>query len=198
MRNLIIWALLLGGVAYGGAKLYLHHKVESGLDSAVIMMSPYAKITYEGVSSTMAGKLTVNGLRANIKGFSDELHIEHFGIDTPSFFTLLELGDIAGGGRPAGGKFPEYIGFILDGVHVPVDADYHQEIYDLGIQMLGPPADVDDPGVRCVGKYGHSPEALADLGYDEQLMSFSMYLRKSGSSAFGFSWWRYGALSASP
>lgn len=128
MKNLIIWAVLLGGIAYGGAKLYLHHKVESGLDSAVIMMSPYAEVTYEGVSSTMSGKLTVNGLRAHIKGFNDEIHVDHFGIDTPSFLTLLELGDIA------------------------------------------------------AGKYGFSPAALVDLGYDEQLVSFAMYLQKSGPS----------------
>ncbi|MGB5164604.1 MAG: hypothetical protein WBN09_02280 [Woeseiaceae bacterium] len=182
MRNLIIWAVLLGALAYGGAKLYLHHKVESGLDSAVIMMSPYAKVTYEGVSSTMSGKLTVNGLRANIKGFNDEVYIEHFGIDTPNFLTLLELGDFASGGRPNSGEFPKYIGFIIDGFRVPVDADYHKQIYDLGIQMLGPPSDINEPGVRCVGKYGLSPAALADLGYDEQVVSFTMYLTKSGSS----------------
>ncbi|MDX2411206.1 MAG: hypothetical protein QNK34_04540 [Woeseiaceae bacterium] len=182
MKNLIILALLLGGIAYGGAKFYLHHEVESGLDSAVIMMSPYAKVTYEGVSSTMSGKLTVNGLRAHIKGFNDEIYVDRFGIDTPSFLTLLELSDIAGGGRPSGSEFPEYIGFIVEGMRVPVNADYHQKIYDLGIDMMGAPADISEPGVRCVGKYGLSPAALSDLGYDEQLMSFAMYLRKSGSS----------------
>jgi len=182
MKTLIIWALLLGGIAYGGAKLYLHHKVESGLDSAVIMLSPYAELTYKGVSSTMSGKLTVNGLRAHIKGFNDEIYVDRFGIDTPSFLTLLELGDIAAGRRPSGSEFPEYIGFIVEGMRVPVNADYHQRIYDLGVDMLGAPPDISEPGVRCVGKYGLSPAALADLGYDEQLVSFAMYLRKSGSS----------------
>jgi hypothetical protein len=182
MKNLIILAVLLGGVAYGGAKFYLHHKVESGLDSAVIMMSPYAELTYEGVSSTMSGKLTVNGLRVHIEGFNDEIYVDHFGIDTPSFLTLLELGDIAASMRPSGSEFPEHIGFIVEGMRVPANADYYQTFYDLGINMLGSPSDISEPGVRCVGKYGHSPAALADLGYDEQLMSFAMYLRKSGSS----------------
>jgi hypothetical protein len=182
MKNLIIWALVLGGIAYGGSKFYLHHKVESGLDSAVIMMSPYAEITYKGVSSTMSGKLTVNGLRVRIKGFRDDIYVDRFGIDTPSFLALLELGDIVAGGQPSGSEFPEYIGFILEGMHVPANADYYQTFYDLGIDTLGAPSDISEPGVQCVGKYGHSPAALADLGYDEQLMSFAMYLRKSGSS----------------
>jgi hypothetical protein len=181
MKKLIIWALLLGSIAYGGAKFYLHHKVETGLDSAIIMMSPYAELTYKGVSSTMLGKLTVNGLRAHIKGFNDEIYVDHFGIDTPSFLTLLELGDIAAGKRPSGSEFPEYIGFIVEGMRLQVNADYYQRLYDLGIDMLGTPSDVSEPGVQCVGKYGHSPAALADLGYDEQLMSFAMYLRKSGT-----------------
>ncbi len=182
MKNLIIWAILLAGLAYGGAKMYLHHKVESGLDSAIVMMSPYAKVTYEGVSSTMSGKLTVDGLRVIIKGFNDEVRVDHFGIDTPSFLTLMDLGDIAASKRLSGSEFPEYIGFVVQGMHVPVTADYNQKMYDLGLEMLGSPSDVDEPGVRCVGKYGLSPAALVDLGYDEQLMSFAMYLRKSESN----------------
>ena len=181
-EKLIIWALVLGGLAYGGSKFYLHQKVETGLDSAVIMMAPYAEVTYKGVSSTMAGKLTVNGLRVRIDGFRDDIYVDRFGIDTPSFLTLLELGDIAAGRQPSGGEFPEYIGFILEGMHVPADADFYQTFYDLGIEAMGVPSDISEPGVQCVGKYGHSPAALADLGYDEQLLSLAMYLRKSGSS----------------
>ena len=181
MKNLIIGALLLGGIAYGGAKFYLHHKVETGLDAAVIMMSPHAQITYDGVSSTMSGKLTVNGLRASINGFKDDIYVDHFGIDTPSFLTLLELGDLAAGKRPFESEFPAYIGFIVEGMRLQVNADYYQKLYDLGIDALGTPSDVSEPGARCVGKYGHSPAALADLGYNEQQMSFAMYLRMSGT-----------------
>ena len=182
MKNLIIWALVLGGLAYGGSTFYLHPKVESGLDSAVIMMSPHAEVTYKSVSSTMAGKLTVNGLRVRVNGFRDDIYVDRFGIDTPSFLALLELGDIVDGGQTSGSEFPEYIGFILEGMHVPANADYYQTFYDLGIDALGTPSDISEPGVQCVGKYGHSPAALADLGYDEQLMSMAMYLRESGSS----------------
>ena len=177
MKNLIIWALILGGVAYGGSKFYLHHKVEKGLDSAIVMMSPYADLTYDGVSSTMAGKLTVDGLRVRIDGFQDEIFVDRFGIDTPSFLALLEFADIAGGGLSSGGEFPEYIGLILEGMHIPSSADYYQTFYNLGIEALGTPADISEPGVQCVGKYGYSPAALVDLGYNEQVLSFAMYLR---------------------
>ena len=44
MKQLVIWALILGGVGYGGAKFYLHHEVADTMDKAVLMLT----------SSTMA------------------------------------------------------------------------------------------------------------------------------------------------
>jgi hypothetical protein len=181
MKKLIIWTVLLVGIAYGGSKWYLHHKVESGLDSAIVMMSPFAELSYNSVSSTMSGKLTVNGLRVYIKGFRDEILVDHVGIDTPSFLTLLQLADTAAGKRPAGSDFPEHIGIIVQGMRVPVDADYFQRMHEIGADMLDA-SDIDEPAARCVGKYGFSPATLADLGYDEQLVSFALYLSKSGDS----------------
>ena len=178
MKKLIIWAVLLAGIAYGGSKWYLHHKVESGLDSAIMTISPFAELSYDGVSSTMSGKLTVNGLRIHIKGFRDEIQVDHFGIDTPSFFTLLTLADTAAGKQTADGDFPEYIGIIMQGMRVPVNADYYQRMHEFGVDMLNA-SDIDEPAARCVGKYGFSPATLAELGYDEQLVSFALYLSKS-------------------
>ena len=181
MRNLVIFGLMLAGLGYGGAKFYLHSKVESGMDNAVLMMSPYADITYKGVSSTMSGKLTVNGINARIKGFNDELRIDKLGIDTPSFLTLLELGDFASSMQSSSGELPEYLGFIIEGMHMPVSADYYKTIYDFGISALGP-TDIEDTAVQCTGKYGFSPATLADLGYQEQVVSMAMYMRQSGAN----------------
>lgn len=52
MKNLIIWAVILGTVGYGGSKLLLHHKVGEGVDQAVMVVSPFVNIEYKGVSST--------------------------------------------------------------------------------------------------------------------------------------------------
>jgi hypothetical protein len=181
MRNLIIWAVLLGGIGYGGAKFYLHHEVESGMDTAVTMMAPYADVSYKGVSSSVSGKLTVNGVRARIKGFNDEIRIDKFGIDTPSFLTLLELGDIASGMRSSNGDIPEYIGFVIEGLRMPVHADYFETLYQFGVNVIAP-VDIDDLAVQCTGKYGFSPTTLTELGYREQVVSMAMYLRQSAGN----------------
>ena len=182
MRNLIIWIIVLGGVGYGGAKLYLHHKVGKSVDAAVMRVSPYAQVTYDGVSSTMSGQLTVDGITAKISGFNDELRIDKMGIDTPNFLALLRLGDIVSGGSSAD-EVPENFGFILKGMHMPADADYYRKIYDLGIEEIGA-TDADEPAAQCVGKYGLSPNTLRGLGYKEQNMSLAVYLRQN-SSKFG-------------
>jgi hypothetical protein len=88
MKNFIIWAILMAAVGYGGAKLYLHNEVGKAMDLAVVMMSPYADVEYDGVGSTLSGELTVDGVRVRIDGFRDSLY-------TPNFFSLLELSDLA-------------------------------------------------------------------------------------------------------
>jgi len=85
MKNFIIWAILLGAIGYGGAKFYLHNEVGNAMDMAVLMMSPYADVEYDGVGSTLSGELTVDGVRVRIDGFRDSLYIDRVGIDTPSF-----------------------------------------------------------------------------------------------------------------
>lgn len=179
MRNLIIWAIVIAGLGYGGAKFYLHHKVGQSMDSAVMMMSPYARITYKGVSSTMSGQLTIDGINAKISGFNDELRIDRLGIDTPHFLALLQLGDIVSSGNSSD-DFPERFGFILEGLHFPANADYYRKLHEMNIAQFGA-TDADEPGAQCVGKYGFSPKALADLGYSEQNISMTVYLRQNNS-----------------
>ncbi len=81
----------MAACAYLGSKWYLHNEVSQGMDTAVLMMSPYANVEYEGVASTLTGELTIEGIRIRIDGFNDDLYIDRFGIDTPSFLSLIEL-----------------------------------------------------------------------------------------------------------
>lgn len=181
MKKLIVWAAILATLGYFGSKLLLHHKVEKGVDSAILAASPFVKIEYEGVSSTLSGELTIDGIRAQIDGFNDSIFIERLGIDTPSYFTLLGLTNVAEKLRNPDDVIPKYFGIIADGVRVPVYADYLAELYQLQRQGLNA-SDADEPATRCAGKYGYSPQALADLGYSEQVASFSAHFRRGRGS----------------
>lgn len=181
MKNLIIWAVILGTLGYFGSKLLLHHKVEKGVDAAVLAASAFVNIEYEGVSSTLSGELTIDGIRARIDGFNDSIYIERLGIDTPSYFTLLGLTNIAENLRSPDDIIPEYFGIIAQGIRMPVYADYLKELHKLNLEGLNV-SDAGEPAAQCAGKYGYSPEALADLGYSEQVASVSAHFRRGAGN----------------
>jgi hypothetical protein len=173
MKNFIIWAILLSAVGYGGSKLYLHNEVNDAMDLIVLSMAPWAKMEYEGVRSTLSGELTVEGVRVQVNGYADTLTIDRMGIDTPSFLSLLELSDLTSKGPDA---MPEYIGFLVEGLRVPVDADYFDDLYDLTRQLRDAGA-ASSVAAECTGMYGFSPATLSALGYRDQVMSMTMALR---------------------
>ena len=181
MKNFLIWAVLVGVIGYGGAKLYLHNEVSDAMDMMVLMLSPYAEVEYDGVGSTLTGELTVDGVRVRVDGFADDLYIERIGIDTPSFFSLLELNDIS---KLQSDGMPEYMGFLIEGLRIPANADYYQQFYDFSLQARGI-TDASGPAVECTGRYGFSPTALAALGYEEQVMDMLMTIRDE-ESRFSF------------
>ncbi len=170
MRNLLIWIVIMAACAYLGSKWYLHNEVSKGMDTAVLMMSPYANVEYEGVASTLTGELTIEGIRIRIDGFNDDLYIDRFGIDTPSFLSLIELGDVA---KIQSDGLPEYFGFMMEGLRVPADADYYSKLYAFALEARGI-TDANEAAAECTGKYGFSPAALAGLGYTEQVISSSI------------------------
>ena len=180
MKNAIVFVLILGALVFAGTKWHMHRKVGDSVDIAVLMVAPFVEITYEGVSSTLTGQLTVDGVRARVTGFKDEIVIDRIGIDTPNFLSLLKLADIASNPSAIASDMPEYFGFIAEGVRMPVNADYFREMYQLKLAALGV-ADTDDAAAECVGKYGFSPKALAGLGYSEQVVSVAVIFRQQGS-----------------
>ena len=181
MKNLIIWAVILAAVGYGGSKLLLHHKVGTGMDNAVLMMSPFVNVEYEGVSSTMSGELTIDGIRAQINGFNDPITIERLGIDTSSYFALLKLADVAENIRRPDDVIPSYFGFIGEGIRMSVSADYFRKLHAEIVKHMAID-DADDPAAACTGKYGFSPRVLSDLGYSEQVVDVSAHFRRGEST----------------
>ncbi|MFQ5608654.1 MAG: hypothetical protein ACE5F8_00095, partial [Woeseiaceae bacterium] len=118
-------------------------------------------------------------IRARVKGFQDEIFIDRRGIDTPSFWSLMKLGDVdtyIQDGKPA---LPEYFAVIAEGIRIPSDADYMRRIHTDMIDELGV-TDADEPAALCAGKYGYSPRALVAMGYPDQILSFSAGFRQIG------------------
>jgi hypothetical protein len=177
MKNLIVWAIILGVVGYGGSKLLLHYKVGNGVDQAVMAMSPFVNIEYDGVSSTLTGELTIDGIRAQVTGYNEPIYIERLGIDTPSYFSLLRLADISENAKSPDDVVPEYFGFIVEGVRMRVNADYFKEVYSASVEDISADA-LQDDAARCTGKYGFSPDTLTNFGFTDQVVSVAAHFRR--------------------
>lgn len=177
MKNFIIWAILIAALGYGGAKFYLHSEVTDAMDMVVLMVSPYANVEYDGVGSTLSGELTVDGVRIRVDGYADDLTIDRIGIDTPSFLSLISLSDLTSKGPDA---MPEQIGFLIEGLRIPANADYYEDIYQFSLAARNA-ENPDSAAAECTGKYGFSPAALSALGYEDQVMSMYMSLRDEES-----------------
>ena len=181
MKNLIILALIAGGLGYFGAKFYLHHRVSSGLDDALVMAAPFADIQYLGVSSTMSGELSIDGIKARIAGYRDPLYIDKLSLITPGFFYLLKLDQL---GQPgADFEIPDSLGFSVEGMRASTSADYVRKFFNLGLEQSDA-ADADEAAAVCAGKYGFAPETLKQLGYDNLEMGMRIAYRQDDRNLF--------------
>ncbi len=179
MRNLIIAVLALAIAGFAFTKWKLHRDVEEGVDALLMMMAPVAQIEYEGISSTLGGELTIDGIRGRVSGFSDDFHIRRLGIDTPSFLSLMKLGDVQGAARSGENPLPSSFALIVDGLRMPVDSDYGRYLYEAQAEQRG--VGTDDPSSDCTGRHGFSPDTLLAMGYDEYDLSMRASLRQQNS-----------------
>ena len=177
MKNFVVTVILVGILGYVGAKFYLHHEVSSNLDTAIALVQPFADIQYQGVSSTMSGELSVEGISARFGNFKDRLEIDKVSISTPGFWYLLNLGDT--GQRMTGDDavLPESFGIAIEGIRADVSDDF-MNAFSKAMRQAAPEIIEDDAAGKCVGKYGYSMSALKRLGYHEIVMSMSMAYRQ--------------------
>lgn len=182
MKNLIVLAVIVAVSGYFGAKFYLHYRVSSGLDDALLMATPFADIRYGGVSSTMSGELSIDDITVRMNAFRDPLYIDKLSLITPGFFYLLKLDKLGKPGQEF--EIPESLGFSVEGVQASTSADYVREIYSMGMQKVGSAADADAAAAVCTGKYGYSPETLRQLGYEDLVMGMRVAYRQDDRNLY--------------
>ena len=175
MKKLIVWAVILGGIAYMGAKFYVHNRVSSALDNLLIMTSPFANVTYSGVSSTMGGTLSIDDVEVRVNGYRDPIKADKLSLVTPGFWYLLDLGEMGSG--LASNEVPESLAFAVEGFRTSTDSDLLRMMDQKAKEQSAQPEDLDD-AAACTGKYGYTPKILQDLGYRELVADLHFGYRK--------------------
>ena len=178
LLNLFIAVLVLAALGYGGAKFYIHSKVSDSVDAMLLMAAPFAQVQYTGISSNLAGELTMDNVSIKMNGYRDSIDIGRMGIKTKNFIALLKLTDFANAAQSGDTSALDEIGFIAQDIRILASSDFYRDWYDKNIEALQP-ADIRQRGVQCVGKYGFSPKTLQALGYGEMLVSVGFIVRQA-------------------
>lgn len=180
MKKLIVWGVFLFGGAYLGAKFYLHYRVSNDIDNMLVMMSPFAKVTYSGVSSTMGGTLSIDDLEVQVNGYRDPVRADKLSLVTPGFWHLLDLGNVRTNLVSDG--MPDSLGFEILGFRSATDSDLIKMLYKKGQEQAGKKTEERDAAAECTGQYGYTPDILLDLGYKELVADMRMGYRKDGNN----------------
>jgi hypothetical protein len=170
---LLVVVLAVGG--YFGSKLYIQHKVANDLDSVLVQIKPFADVTYDSVTASLNGELSVVGVTIDLPQFKDPVKLDAITLETPGFFFLLGL---RGDGGYQDFEFPERLGVALEGLRAPLDADYLEKFEALALAGQGqtPPTGAE----ACTSSAGASLAALRSVGYTDMVMNLRFAFRRQG------------------
>ncbi len=110
LKNLLVFVLVGTGVAYGGLKVYIHHKVKKQVDTLVAASQPFADIEYGSIGSTLDGAVSIDDIVVYPRGVNDSVRMEQLRVITPGLGFLLN-----GSESMRKGELPERMGIEFRG-----------------------------------------------------------------------------------
>lgn len=167
MRNLVV-VLLLVGLAYGVAKVSLHHRISETLDSALaVLPEEMAQVSYTGVTSSLDGRVGISNLVVTPAGSTDSLKIASVSVKFPNAWYLYNAED-----KLAGGELPDSLSWRVDALEMPASADFLRTAQSLLL---------DDPQARaavghanCIDRLALLPTSSAELGYSDVIVDMEV------------------------
>ncbi len=141
LKNLVVFTLLVGGVAYGGVKGYIHYKVKKQVDRLVATAAPFADIEYGSLGSDLKGRVMVNDLVVYPRGVNDVVKADQLTVITPGLEFLL-----TGSDSIKRGELPERMGIALQGARLNLKGRLVEMLKQAEVAQLGQqPAE----GIAC-------------------------------------------------
>ena len=104
---------------YGAAKGYLWHEVKSNADELVQAASPFAKISYDSVHTSLLGdEIGLDNISIKPVMTQDEFRIEQVRISAPHIGYFIGAGDNVKKGQP-----PENLAMQIRRMHIDMDSE---------------------------------------------------------------------------
>lgn len=167
MRNLVV-VLMLAGLAYGAAKFSLHHRISESLDNALLFLpEEVARIRYDGVSSSLDGRVGITNLSVTPAGSSDSLTMASVSVKFPNAWYLFNVEE-----KLASGELPNALSWRIDSLHMPASADFLRKAEAM---LLGnAEARTLVGSANCIDRLALLPTSAAQLGYSDVVVDMEV------------------------
>ena len=159
LKHLVVFMLIGTGVAYGGVKGYINHKVKKQVDQLVAAAMPFAYIEYDSVGSDLQGRVMVNELVIQPRGVHDAVKVEQLTVVTPGLEYLLTGSDAV-----KRGELPERIGIEMTGANLNLKGSLAEMLEQAEAEQLGQqPAE----GIACSLSSNFITAQYREVGLEE-------------------------------
>jgi hypothetical protein len=141
---------------YGAAKGLMYFKAKSAVDDIVTAAANQADIRYEGISTTILGAVTVEGITVTPRGYTDEVQIDAVQVASDDPMFLIRGWDWG----PGQSEPPEHLALKVTGLRMPLDTELFAE-FSAAREAAGAAVD------PCAEGPSLEPELLKSLGFTE-------------------------------
>ena len=159
LKFFVLGLLVIGGLVYGGIKAYMYYSLKSEMDQLARQFSLFGQLEYGGLSTSLAGSLSVHNLSLRIHGMDDEVRIKTIRYQTPNLWYLLQDSQ-----QVEKGRIPERLSLSIEGLTLDLFGEFtdrlEEVISELNFQLQG-------VNPLCGGRLFFGPSELRDMGYEE-------------------------------
>ncbi len=184
LKTAVIVFLVAAATLVGGSMLYTRSQAKKAVEDIITVASPYAEITYRGISVTLGGKIRIQNIEIRTRLIAQTIPIEGIDIETPGLWFLL-----TSTGKLRDGKLPDHMRLLIRGLTFNLDgalADALEKITAAARRGSGA-ADGD-----CGPLQQMTLRDYRKLGYQAFVLDLGLGYRldKSGNSATTTVEWR--------
>lgn len=160
LTHIAAGVVLAGAAAFGAAKGYAHWRVNSQLEELARVLSPYAELRWDGISTELSGSIEVSGVTIAPRLVPEDIAIESVRLDTGDPRLLFS-------GLPRRAQdTPERLRVAVRGLRIPLSGSLLDSLeQDKGVGRADACGPAGMPGPAMLAAMG-VPALEVDVGAD--------------------------------